>query len=77
MYFRAGFGKITVSKRGGRNDETEIMLSSQAPRDDETIKKALYESIAINPMLASLQDDARYKSLLVNLQHHLRLQEGN
>lgn len=57
--------------------EREIMLSSQAPRDDETIKKALYESIAINPMLASLQDDARYKSLLVNLQHHLRLQEGN
>ena len=34
-------------------------------------------TIAIKPMLASLQDDARYKSLLVNLQHHLRLQEGN
>lgn len=51
----------------------EVMLSTQPPRDEETIKKSIYESIADNPMLASIQNDTRYKSLLVNLKHHLKI----
>lgn len=51
----------------------EVMLSTQTPRDEETIKKSIYEGIAQNPMLASVQNDTRYKSLLVNLKHHLKI----
>lgn len=56
--------------------EREVFLSSQAPRDDETIKHALYEGIAANPLFANLLENARFKNLLINLQHHLRLKEG-
>lgn len=51
----------------------EVMFSTQPPRDEETIKNSIYESIADNPMLASIQNDMRYKSLLVNLKHHLKI----
>ncbi|MFS0877925.1 helix-turn-helix domain-containing protein [Solibacillus isronensis] len=51
----------------------EVMLSTQTPRDEESIKKSIYESIADNPALASVQNDKRYKSLLVNLKHHLKI----
>ena len=51
----------------------EIMLSSQTPRDDESIKKSLYESIATNPVFESLKEQATYRNCLTNLQHHLRI----
>ena len=53
--------------------EKEVMLSTQSPRDEGSIKKSIYESIADNPMLASVQNDTRYKSLLVSLKHHLKI----
>ena len=51
----------------------EVMLSSQTPRDDDSIKKSLYDSVATNPLFESLKDHATYKNLLTNLQHHLRI----
>lgn len=51
----------------------EVMLSSQTPRDEDSIKKSLYESVAMNPMFDSLKDQAMYKNLVTNLQHHLRI----
>ena len=55
--------------------EREVLLSSQAPSDDQTIKKALYESVAKNPLFAALQMDTRYQLVLRNLKHYLRLRE--
>lgn len=53
----------------------EVMLSTQTPRDEQSIKKSMYEGIANNPMLVNLQNEARYKNLIVNLKHHLRIEE--
>ncbi len=53
----------------------ELVLSTQTPRDNDTIKRALYETIASNPLFASLQDEARFVNLLTNLHHYLRLGE--
>lgn len=52
----------------------EVMLSTQTPRDEQSIKKSIYESIANNPMLANIQNDARYKNALVNLKHLLKIE---
>ena len=51
----------------------EIMLSSQTPRDEDSIKKSIYDSVATNPMFESLKDHATYKNLVTNLHHHLRI----
>lgn len=51
----------------------EVTLNAQSPRDDESIKKSLYESVAENPMFESLKEHAQFKSLVTNLQHHLRI----
>lgn len=51
----------------------EVILNTLSPRDDESIKKSLYESIAENPMFENLKDQAQFKSLVTNLQHHLRI----
>ena len=53
----------------------EVILSSQTPRDEQSIKKSIYEGIANNPMLVNLQNEPHYKNLIVNLQHHLRIEE--
>lgn len=53
----------------------EVMLSSQAPRDEETIRLSIIDGITNNPMLANVQQDVRYKNLIVNLKHHLKLEE--
>ena len=52
----------------------ELLLSTQTPRDNDTIKKALYETIAHNPLFAVLENDVRYRNLLTNLKHSLRLE---
>lgn len=52
----------------------EVMLSTQTPRDEQTIKKSMYEGIANNPMLANVQNDVRYKNALVNLKYHLKIE---
>ncbi|MCH7323775.1 helix-turn-helix domain-containing protein [Solibacillus sp. MA9] len=51
----------------------EVILNAQSPRDDESIKKSLYESVVGNPMFESLKEHAQFKSLVTNLQHHLRI----
>lgn len=51
----------------------EIILMAQTPRDEDSIKKSLYESIAKNPTFEMLQNDTTYKNLMANLQHHLRI----
>ena len=53
----------------------EVMLSSQTPRDGDTIRSSILEGITNNPMLANVQQDVRYKNLIVNLKHHLKLEE--
>lgn len=52
----------------------ELLLKAQTPRDNDTVKKALYETIAHNPLFATLANDARYQNLLTNLKHYLRLE---
>ncbi|WP_274308763.1 helix-turn-helix domain-containing protein [Solibacillus daqui] len=51
----------------------EVNLNAQSPRDDESIKKSLYESVAENPMFESLKEHAQFISLVKNLQNHLRI----
>lgn len=52
----------------------ELMLSTQTPRDNDSIKKSIFDGISNNPMLVNLQQEVRYKSLLDNLKHHLKME---
>lgn len=52
----------------------ELGLGTQMPRDNDTVKKALYETIANNPLFTFFESDVRYKNLLLNLKHNLQLE---
>lgn len=54
--------------------DRELVLSTQMPRDNDTVKNALYETIANNPLFKVFESDVRYKNLLMNLKHYLRLE---
>ncbi|MEG0471977.1 MAG: helix-turn-helix transcriptional regulator [Solibacillus sp.] len=55
--------------------EQQERVDKQAPRDNLSIKKDLVASVANNPMFTALQDNAQFKMMMANLQHHLQLEE--
>ena len=67
-------GDAYFYKLGQWIDQQE-RLDKQAPRDNLSIKKDLVASIANNPLFSTLQDNAHFKIMLMNLQHHLQLEE--
>ncbi|WP_431028682.1 helix-turn-helix domain-containing protein [Lysinibacillus sp. LZ02] len=57
--------------------EEHIQLGGQAPRDDLSIKKDLVNSLTHQPVFAPLYNDPKYKAIIANLKHHLKVEEEN
>lgn len=53
----------------------DINLGAQAPRDDLSIKKDLLGSITNQPLFDYLKEEKEFAAMLMNLKHHLRLEE--
>ena len=55
--------------------EREMKVSAQVPRDELSIKRNLINELANNAAFAGLQGHTEYKAMLLNLKHHLKLEE--